>query len=198
MEIHQSGYMWRYVRASMSLSGYLPPLCDNGNMLLDGGYLNNLPADIMRSLGAATIVAVDVGRGNILFDESNTTVDDTSPVNYGDSLSGWWVLLNRLNPFGHKYGKIPQMADIQSRLAYVSSVKQLEDAKKIEGCFYLRPDVKRYETLEFEKFAEIFEEGYRAGQLLLERWKMDGSLEKRFNLVDDSPKPGRRHRRASV
>ena len=42
-EVHTSGYAWRYVRASMSLSGFLPPLCDEGNMLLDGGYLDNLP-----------------------------------------------------------------------------------------------------------------------------------------------------------
>ena len=64
MEVHTIGYMWRYIRASMSLSGYLPPLCDNGNMLLDGGYMNNLPADIIRSQGASTIIAVDVGRGD--------------------------------------------------------------------------------------------------------------------------------------
>lgn len=40
-----TGSLWRYVRASMSLSGYLPPLCDpiDGHLLLDGGYVNNLP-----------------------------------------------------------------------------------------------------------------------------------------------------------
>jgi predicted acylesterase/phospholipase RssA len=34
----------------MSLAGYLPPLCDpeDGNLLLDGGYVNNLPADVMK------------------------------------------------------------------------------------------------------------------------------------------------------
>lgn len=39
------GSLWRYVRASMTLSGYLPPLCDpkDGNLLMDGGYINNLP-----------------------------------------------------------------------------------------------------------------------------------------------------------
>ena len=39
------GGVWRYVRASMSLSGYLPPMCDpiDGHLLLDGGYVNNLP-----------------------------------------------------------------------------------------------------------------------------------------------------------
>lgn len=31
----------------MSLAGYLPPLCDgrDGHLLLDGGYVNNLPGN---------------------------------------------------------------------------------------------------------------------------------------------------------
>lgn len=31
----------------MSLSGYLPPLCDpkDGHLLMDGGYINNLPGE---------------------------------------------------------------------------------------------------------------------------------------------------------
>ena len=48
----------RYVRGSMSLAGYLPPICDprDGHLLLDGGYTNNLPADIMRSRGSKHIL----------------------------------------------------------------------------------------------------------------------------------------------
>ena len=47
MKVHTLGCLWRYVRASMSLSGYLPPLCDpvDGHLLLDGGYVNNLPGN---------------------------------------------------------------------------------------------------------------------------------------------------------
>lgn len=35
----------------MSLSGYMPPLCDpkDGHLLLDGGYVNNLPG-ILQSI----------------------------------------------------------------------------------------------------------------------------------------------------
>ncbi|XP_048181369.1 patatin-like phospholipase domain-containing protein 7 isoform X3 [Corvus hawaiiensis] len=45
MRVHRDGSLWRYVRASMSLSGYMPPLCDpkDGHLLMDGGYINNLP-----------------------------------------------------------------------------------------------------------------------------------------------------------
>lgn len=56
MDIHTTGYAWRYIRASMSLAGLLPPLCDEGNMLVDGGYVDNLPvrvrARLRRSLQA--------------------------------------------------------------------------------------------------------------------------------------------------
>ena len=111
--------------------------------------------------------------------------DDTSPVSYGDSLSGWWVLFNSLNPWGYK--NIPQLADIQSRLAYVSSVKQLEDVKNLKGCYYLKPDVKKFGTLEFDKFTNIFQEGYVSGMTLVDKWKADESLSTLFNLVDESP-----------
>lgn len=32
----------------MSLSGYMPPLCDpkDGHLLMDGGYINNLPGTV--------------------------------------------------------------------------------------------------------------------------------------------------------
>ena len=64
--VHRQGVLWRYVRASMSLQGYLPPLCEtdergNVSLLMDGGYINNLPSDHMRATGAGCVIAVDVG-----------------------------------------------------------------------------------------------------------------------------------------
>ena len=51
MRVHTAGCLWRYVRSSMSLSGYMPPLCDpvDGHLLLDGGYVNNLPGNYIYS-----------------------------------------------------------------------------------------------------------------------------------------------------
>lgn len=68
----------------------------------------------MRSRGAKFILAIDVG-----------SQDDTDLTNYGDSLSGWWLLWKKYNPF-EKPVKVPNLPDIQSRLAYVSCVRQLE------------------------------------------------------------------------
>lgn len=154
-EIHTSGYAWRYIRASMSLAGLLPPLCDEGSMLLDGGYIDNLTVSHMKSLGVDTIFAIDVG-----------SLDDNTPQSFGDTLSGAWAFWNRWNPFSSNPNP-PTLAEIQARLAYVSSVDALERAKNMEGCFYMRPPIDDYGTLDFGKFDEITKVGYKFGQEFL-------------------------------
>jgi lysophospholipid hydrolase len=163
-EMHNSGYVWRYVRASMSLAGLLPPLCDEGSMLLDGGYIDNLTVAHMKSLGADVIFAVDVG-----------SLDDNLPQAFGDSLSGTWALFNRWNPFS-SYPNPPTLSEIQARLAYVSSVDALERAKTTPGCLYMRPPIDAYGTLEFGKFDEIYKVGYRYGKEFLGRLRDQGLL----------------------
>lgn len=83
-------------------------------MMLDNFCFPLILADVMRAQGAAHIIAVDVG-----------SQDDTDLTDYGDDLSGWWVLYKRYNPFTSPV-KVPAIPDIQSRLAYVSCVRQLE------------------------------------------------------------------------
>ncbi|XP_042616870.1 patatin-like phospholipase domain-containing protein 6 isoform X1 [Cyprinus carpio] len=161
------GSLWRYVRASMTLSGYLPPLCDpkDGNLLMDGGYINNLPADIARNMGTKTVIAIDVG-----------SQDETDLCNYGDSLSGWWLLWKRINPWAEKV-KVPDMAEIQSRLAYVSCVRQLELVKKSAYCEYIRPPIDRFKTMDFGKFDEIYDVGYQYGKLVFTEWARGDIIE---------------------
>ncbi|XP_067431465.1 patatin-like phospholipase domain-containing protein 7a isoform X3 [Thunnus thynnus] len=168
MRVHTDGSLWRYVRASMSLSGYLPPLCDpkDGHLLMDGGYINNLPADVARSMGAKVVIAIDVG-----------SRDETNLTNYGDSLSGWWLLWKRLNPLAEKV-KVLNMAEIQTRLAYVCCVRQLESVKNSDYCEYIRPPIDRYRTLEFGKFDEIAEVGYQHGKTVFDVWTRSGVVEK--------------------
>ncbi|XP_036040094.1 patatin-like phospholipase domain-containing protein 7 [Onychomys torridus] len=168
MRVHTDGSLWRYVRASMSLSGYMPPLCDpkDGHLLMDGGYINNLPADVARSMGAKVVIAIDVG-----------SRDETDLTNYGDALSGWWLLWKRWNPLASKV-KVLNMAEIQTRLAYVCCVRQLEMVKSSDYCEYLRPPIDSYRTLDFGKFDEICEVGYQHGRTVFDIWVRSGVLEK--------------------
>ncbi|NXK94869.1 PLPL7 protein, partial [Formicarius rufipectus] len=168
MRVHRDGSLWRYVRASMSLSGYMPPLCDpkDGHLLMDGGYINNLPADVARSMGAKVVIAIDVG-----------SRDETDLTNYGDCLSGWWLLWKRWNPLAEKV-KVLNMAEIQTRLAYVCCVRQLEMVKSSDYCEYIRPPIDRYGTLDFGKFDEICEVGYQHGKTVFNVWCRSGVLDK--------------------
>lgn len=154
MRLHSHGSLWRSVRASMSIAGWLPPMCDptDGHLLVDGCYVNNVPADVMRSRGAKHILAIDVG-----------SQDDTDLTNYGDCLSGWWLLWKKWNPFASPV-KVPNLPDIQSRLAYVSCVRQLEEVKKSDYCEYIRPPIDKYKTLQFGSFHEIKDVGYNHGK----------------------------------
>ncbi|XP_055758183.1 patatin-like phospholipase domain-containing protein 6 isoform X4 [Salvelinus fontinalis] len=115
-------------------------------------------ADIARNMGAKTVIAIDVG-----------SQDETDLCNYGDSLSGWWLLWKRINPWAEKV-KVPDMAEIQSRLAYVSCVRQLEVVKKSAYCEYIRPPIDRFKTMDFGKFDEIYDVGYQHGKLLFTGW----------------------------
>ncbi|KAG9256441.1 uncharacterized protein F5Z01DRAFT_510521 [Emericellopsis atlantica] len=164
VEFHTSGYAWRYIRASMSLAGLLPPLCDEGSMLLDGGYVDNLTVSHMKALGIDIIFAVDVG-----------AIDDDTPQTYGDSLSGMWAFFNRWNPFS-THPNPPTLAEIQGRLAYVSSVDALERAKTMPGCIYMRPPIDDYGTLEFGKFDEIYRVGHKYGEDFLQTMRENGAL----------------------
>ncbi|XP_041855106.1 patatin-like phospholipase domain-containing protein 7 isoform X2 [Melanotaenia boesemani] len=167
MRVHTDGSLWRYIRASMSLSGYMPPLCDpkDGHLLMDGGYINNLPADVARSMGAKVVIAIDVG-----------SRDETSLTNYGDYLSGWWLLWKRFNPLAEKV-KVLNMAEIQTRLAYVCCVRQMDLVRDSDYCEYIRPPIDRYGTLEFGKFDEIAEVGYQHGKTLFDVWHRSGVVD---------------------
>uniref|UniRef100_A0A672MI72 lysophospholipase n=1 Tax=Sinocyclocheilus grahami TaxID=75366 RepID=A0A672MI72_SINGR len=123
-------------------------------------------ADVARSMGAKVVIAIDVG-----------SQDETNLTNYGDALSGWWLLWKRLNPLAEKV-KVLNMAEIQARLAYVCSVRQLESVKNSDYCEYIRPPIDRYRTLEFGKFDEISEVGYQHGKTVFDVWCRSGVVEK--------------------
>jgi len=57
----RSGSVVEAVRATGSLPGLFVPLRLDGRLLVDGGVLNNLPADVVREMGAGIVIAVDVG-----------------------------------------------------------------------------------------------------------------------------------------
>jgi lysophospholipid hydrolase len=97
----------------------------------------------MHQMGINSVLAIDVG-----------SKDDVQFTNYGDKLSGWWLLWKKYN-YWAKPIKVPDLTEIQSRLAYVSCERGLEIVKKSDYCEYMRPPIDKYRTLQFGQFDEI-------------------------------------------
>ena len=60
--VQQQGPLWRALKASVAIPGLMPPHIEAGEVLVDGAVMNNLPADIMRSLRRGPVIGVDVAR----------------------------------------------------------------------------------------------------------------------------------------
>ena len=110
--------------------------------------MNVLPADVMKHrMGAKVVIAVDV---------SAETMQDY--FEYGTDLSGWWLLWNSWNPFV-KTVKVLSMGDLSNRLAWMSGEQRMA-AIQDDIDLLLKPPVKNYGVLEYDKFDELVQIGY--------------------------------------
>jgi predicted acylesterase/phospholipase RssA/CRP-like cAMP-binding protein len=148
--VHERGPLWSAVRASLALPGIFPPVYAAGDLLIDGGAMNNLPANVMRGrVGSGTIVAVDV----------SPEVEPLTAAPFEFGLSGWRVLARRLNPFAAPQ-PVPGIAEILSRSTGLSQVRNrraLDDGADL----VLRPPVTGLGVLDFKGGIVLFETAYR-------------------------------------
>ncbi len=168
--IHTYGKAWRYVRASMSIVGVLPPLCEKFQdssgetkvaYLVDGGYVSVLPIDTVRSLGAWAVIACDV------FGLPQIT---SNMANFGDSLSGMWSFLSGF--FSNVRSKIPSQRVINAELAFLTSRRERKATKiQLPRDLYLQPPLHEFGTLQFEYYTTIMQRGYEFAQKRVREWK---------------------------
>jgi NTE family protein len=60
--LHTEGLLMHAVLASSAIPGILPPVFENGKILVDGVVLNSVPVRPARKIGADMVIAVDVGK----------------------------------------------------------------------------------------------------------------------------------------
>ncbi len=104
------GTLPRAMRASMAIPGIFKPVEINGQKLVDGGMMNNLPVDVCRQMGADIIIAVDLQQAkpqNRQTDGSNLLTSLADMVGLGP-LANW--VLSR--PDITKYNENRQNCDI--------------------------------------------------------------------------------------
>jgi NTE family protein len=102
--LHRRGKLWQAVRASGSIPGILPPFFTaDGDMLVDGAIMNNLPLEQMRQLKSGPNVVVSFG--------------SSGPQKYSidyDRIPGASELAaTLLNPFGRaRLPEVPSMLHV--------------------------------------------------------------------------------------
>ena len=157
--VHRRGEMVRVIRASVSIPGVMPPVAWGDDLLVDGGVLNNLPADIMRGdVEDGTVIAVNVA-------------PPTGPRAKGDtalSVSGWKALRSRVAGAKPAYPGITAMLMRTIIAGSVREQSRMLDRGDVD--LYLDLDLRGVSLLDFENARPVVQAGYDAAMPQLEAW----------------------------
>jgi predicted acylesterase/phospholipase RssA/CRP-like cAMP-binding protein len=157
--VHGTGPLWLSVRASCAVPGVVPPVPYHGDLLVDGGLLNNLPTDIMRQRWpGGSLVAVDV----------SPRVDLAVKVEGLTEVSGWGQLWARMRPTEAR-APLPTIFELLSRSVLLSSARDSQ-AMGRQADLYLRPPVDDVPMTAFKSIDDVVERGYRYAATQLEAW----------------------------
>lgn len=167
--IDRYGLLWKAVLSSSSIPGILPPVLDDKNsILVDGGIINNIPADVMRrNFEAGTVIVVNVSPTKDLTFEQK------------EFPSPWKVLAERVLRKKKKLS-VPNIINIMMRTAEVHGVHTVRSAE-MDADICLEPPVEKYGLLQFEAIDKIIDTGYQYTKRKIEGLKDEESLEKIIN-----------------
>ena len=156
MQIHDQGSLEKAIRATTALPGVAEPILENGDVLVDGGIVNNLPGDIMRQY-CGTVIIVDIaGQMNL-----NVEQIDAFP-------SSWEILWHRFWPFRESY-QLPSILDILLGATLLSSNDRANLVRE-DADFSLSPPVQQFKMLEFAALEELVEVGYQYTKETIKEW----------------------------
>lgn len=146
--VHRGGRLRDALRASIAIPGLLPPVVQDGNILVDGAVFTNFPAREMQAFHRGSVIGCDVTRAHGLNPQ-----DFTDPPNF----VGW---VRR-----HGLKKLPPIASLLMRAATVG-VQDHRDIGREAADLLILPETD-VDIREWERFDEVVEAGYEAAQGML-------------------------------
>jgi NTE family protein len=162
-EVHRRGELWRWLRASVAIPGVLPPVVHKGELLVDGGTMNNLPVDAMRDLGRGPVIGCDVGA-----DRAFTTDTDEVDVPLP------WQLMRWMREKKHR----PNIFQILWRAGMVNS-NAMTAAHREKTDLLLQPPLAQIDMLNWKGFDRAIAAGYEYAVRRLEKLPLDSPLRQR-------------------
>lgn len=148
LHIHRRGPLWEAVRASGSLPTILPPFIDSdGNILVDGGVLDNVPVKIMHGLKTGPNIVVSLGDPNEVW---------RTDVKY-DDVRGRWTLLRDVLLRRKRDAEFPSILEILSRSMVVASRMASKDMLGEQDMLIAPPIIPGMQMLDWHLGGEIAE-----------------------------------------
>ena len=157
------GPLWRAVLASNSPAGLLPPVLYDGELLVDGAILDNVPVEAMRQRlgtplerrrGNGTVIAIDVDVQEPL----EAPVDKTH--------------LRPMDKLRSSLGRgqsLPGIGDILYRAGHLGGLMQRSKTVSLSD-FYLEPPVSAYSLMAYKRADEIVACGYEYAVKAIAAW----------------------------
>lgn len=156
--VHTSGPLARYVLASVSIPGIVAPVIDHGELLVDGGVLDNLPVDPMSRTGAGTIYASDVSPPRTF----------SVGLHWEDAPGIVDVVRHRLRRGAGT--AFPSIVRILERTATLASDRAASTQRLRDDVRFIAPAVAEYDTLDMRHLDAIVEVGYRSALEAIPQW----------------------------
>jgi CRP-like cAMP-binding protein/predicted acylesterase/phospholipase RssA len=157
------GPLWRAIRATTSVPGIHPPVSLKGELLVDGGVLNNLPVDVMRRRCGGAVIASDVSLTSDLKSDAEELV----------TASGWPLLWARVGPFSKQPPSLPNVFEILARTATLSSVYHGGQVAKAADV-YVRTPTDGVATFDWAAGTVLVNRAYALAAPALEQWQAAG------------------------
>jgi NTE family protein/lysophospholipid hydrolase len=158
--VHRKGALTRAVAASNAAPGVLPPVPEDGNLLVDGGIVNNQPGDIMKRLCGGPVIVVNASPVTAL------TVDER----YRELPSAWRVLGSRISPFRNPIN-MPTITTMLMQTLMVGSHRKAQEVER-HADYYLRPPLSKFHLTDYARIDEIAEAGYRYTMEQIAAWSV--------------------------
>ncbi len=157
--VHDTGPLWFWVKTSCAVPGIQAPTFHGGDVYVDGGLLNNLPADVMRERNAGPVVAVDV----------NPPLEFAAPPEPQATLSGHSALFSRFRKAEAGLA-LPSIFSLLSRSVGLNSI---HNRKRISeyASLSLYPPLQEIEPFNWGAARDAAERGYRHALPLVAAWQ---------------------------
>ncbi len=156
-DMHRTGKLWRWLRASVALPGVLPPFNDAGQVHVDGGVIDNLPVREMRKMGRGLTIGVDIDTAGAL--SAGEGVEDSWSA---------WQFFRRLVWKRKETLPIPSIVRILLRSALISSTARAAEDRAAADLMIV-PSMDRYDLLDWTSFDGAIEAGYSATMEALDK-----------------------------